>query len=67
MYFALLEPGDTFMSVVLSLNHPAGERMLTISLGSNEFKAIGVALVLWVMSELLIEGCRLQTENQQFV
>lgn len=54
-------------SVLLSLNHPAGEKMLSISFGSNEIRAIGVALVLWVMSNLLVEGCKLQTENRQFV
>lgn len=54
-------------SVLLSLNHPAGQKMLSISFGSNEMRAIGVALVLWVMSNLLVEGCKLQTENRQFV
>lgn len=54
-------------SALLSLNHPAGEKMLSISFGGNELRAIGVALVLWVMSDLLIEGCKLQTENRQFV
>ena len=54
-------------SVLLSLNHPAGEKMLSLAFGSNEIRAIGVALVLWVMSNLLVEGSRLQTENRQFV
>ncbi len=54
-------------SVLLSLNHPAGERMLSISIGSNELKVIGVALILWVMSDLLVEGGRLHAENQQFI
>tara|TARA_R110000782_G_scaffold56616_14_gene118679 strand:+ start:98 stop:619 length:522 start_codon:yes stop_codon:yes gene_type:complete len=54
-------------SVLLSLNHPAGQKMLSIAFGSNELKAIGVALVFWVMSNLLVEGGRLQTENQQFI
>lgn len=54
-------------SILLSLNHPAGQKMLSISFGSNELKAICVALVLWVMSDLLVEGSRLQTENRQFV
>ena len=54
-------------SVLLSLNHPAGEKMLSISFGSNEMRTIGVALVLWVMSNLLVEGSKLQTENRQFV
>jgi hypothetical protein len=54
-------------SVLLSLNHPAGQKMLSISIGSNELKAVGVALVFWVMSNLLVEGGKLQAENQQFV
>ena len=55
------------MSLALSLNHPAGQKLLAISFGSNELKAIGVALVLWVLSDLLVEGGKLQSENQQFV
>ena len=54
-------------SVLLSLNHPAGQKMLSISFGSNELRAIGVGLVLWVMSNLLVEGSKLQTENREFV
>ncbi|MEE9333753.1 MAG: DUF2975 domain-containing protein [Granulosicoccaceae bacterium] len=54
-------------SVLLSLNHPAGQKMLSLAFGSNEIRAIGVALVMWVMSNLLVEGSRLQTENRQFV
>ena len=54
-------------SVLLSLNHPAGEKMLIVSLGSSEFRTVGVALILWVMSNLLIEGCKLQAENRQFI
>lgn len=54
-------------SVLLSLNHPAGEKVLSIAFGSNELRAVGVGLVLWVMSNLLVEGNKLQTENRQFV
>ena len=57
----------SIMSLALSLNHPAGQKLLAISFGSNELKAIGVALVLWVLSDLLVEGGKLQSENQQFV
>ena len=41
--------------------------MLAISVGSNELKAIGVAMVLWVLSDLLVEGGRLHDENKLFV
>ncbi|MEM9334381.1 MAG: DUF2975 domain-containing protein [Pseudomonadota bacterium] len=54
-------------SVLLSMNHPGGQKILSIGFGSPELKATGVALVLWVMSELLVEGSRLQSENRQFV
>ena len=54
-------------SVLLSVNHPAGEKMISFSLGSDELSSIGIALILWVMSDLLVEGSKLQTENQQFV
>lgn len=65
---ALLQPLHfALSSVLLSAGHPAGEKILSFSFGSNEFRSIGVALILWVMSDLLVEGSKLQTENQQFV
>lgn len=54
-------------SVLLSFHHPAGERMLAIFFGSNELTAVGAGLVLWVMSNLLVEGSKLQNENRLFV
>lgn len=54
-------------SLLLSMNHPPGEAFLSLSFGSNEVKAIAVGLVLWVLSDLLVEGARLQQENRQFV
>lgn len=60
IYFAL-------SSVLLSLNHPAGEKMLSVSFGSQQLLTLGLAMILWVTSDLLITGCRLQSENQQFI
>ncbi|MEL7312246.1 MAG: DUF2975 domain-containing protein [Pseudomonadota bacterium] len=57
----------SLMSVILSWNHPAGQKMLSIAIGSNELRAVGVALVLWVLSDLLVEACRVHAENKQFV
>lgn len=54
-------------SVVLSANHGAGNEMLSVSFGSGELRMIAIALVFWVMSNLLVEGGRLQAENRQFV
>ncbi len=60
LHFALV-------SLLLSLNHPAGEKVLAVMVSSKELMAIGVGVVLWVMSNLLVEGSKLQAENQQFV
>jgi hypothetical protein len=54
-------------SVLLSLNHPAGQKMLTVSFGSDEVKVIALAMILWVMSDLLFKGSKLESENKQFI
>lgn len=54
-------------SVLLSWNHPAGQKLLSITFGSNELAVAVLAMILWVMSDLLVEASRLQSENQQFV
>lgn len=54
-------------SLLLSANHGPGTKMFAISVGSNELSMIAVAIVFWVVSNLLIEGGKLQSENQQFV
>lgn len=54
-------------SVLLSWNHPPGERVLSISVGSNELVLICSGVVLWVLSDLLVRGMRADAENRQFV
>lgn len=54
-------------SLLLSANHSAGNKMLSISMGSSEVRMIALALVFGVVSNLLIEGGRLQSENRQFI
>ncbi len=54
-------------SVLLSWNHPAGERMLSLSAGSNELVLIISGLVVWVLADLLLAGIAADTENRQFV
>lgn len=54
-------------SVLLSWYHPAGQRMLSITLGSDEIKVIALAMILWVMSDLLVKASALDSENRQFV
>ncbi len=57
----------SFASVVLSLNHPEGESVLSLSFGSQEITMLALAMILWVVSDVLVAGCRLQSENRQFV
>ncbi len=54
-------------SVLLSLNHPAGEKVLAISFGSDELSTLVLGLILWVISDLLVDAQKLHSENQQFV
>ena len=60
LYFAIA-------SVLLSLNHSAGEKVLVLSFGSQELAMLALAMILWVLSDVLVAGCRLQSENRQFV
>jgi len=65
---ACLQPlHGALASVLLSLNHPAGQKLLSLSIGSNEVRIIAIAMILWVISELLIKGRELANENQAFV
>ncbi len=54
-------------SVLLSMNHPAGQKMLSVSFGSDEVKVVALAMILWAMSDLLVRGCKLENENKQFI
>ena len=60
LYFSL-------SSVLLSLNHPDGQKVLSVSFGSNEIKSIVLAMIFWVLSNLLVDAAKLKSENQQFV
>ncbi len=54
-------------SVLLSLNHPAGEKLLSVSLGSDTLKTMALGVILWVVSEILVAGSQLEKENREFV
>ena len=65
---ALATPVHTMLSsVLLSVNHPGGEKILALSFGSNDLKTIALAFIFWVISGLLVEANLLEKENQQFV
>lgn len=54
-------------SILLSFNHPAGQKVLSISIGSSEIKTIILGMILWVISDLLVKGSKIESENKQFI
>ncbi len=54
-------------SLLLSMNHPVGERILSISLGTGEVSLIALAIIFWVLSDLLVKASQLENENRQFI
>lgn len=54
-------------SVILSANHPQGQRMLSFSIGTDTLQTIAYGMILWIMSEILIAGNKIEVENKQFV
>lgn len=57
----------TLSSVLLSLNHPKGEKIFSISVGSNEIIIIALAMILWVISDLLVTASNLKMETEQYI
>ena len=57
----------TSTGVLMTINHPPGQKVLSLAFGSQEVLFIGLAMVLWVMSDLLVKGSRLEAENRSFV
>jgi len=49
------------------MNHSAGQKILSVSFGSDEAKVIALAMILWVMSDLLVIASKLESENKQFI
>jgi hypothetical protein len=65
---AFTKPLHTALSsVLLSWNHPPGQKVLSVSFGSGEVQMIVLAMILWVICDLLVRGGELEHENRQFV
>ena len=68
MLQAVLSPLATAAhSIVVTLDNPPGERMLTLSLGNQEFTALLLGGLLLVIAWVMGEGAKLADENRQFV
>ncbi|WP_096697742.1 DUF2975 domain-containing protein [Polaromonas sp. AER18D-145] len=59
--------GSMLISVVLTLGAPAGQRALSIGLGSNELMTLLFAGMVWQISAVMAKAVALAEENAQFV
>lgn len=55
------------MSVALTLANPPGQRLLTVSLGTEDLFALMIAGVLWAMAAAMAEAVRLADDAAQIV
>lgn len=68
MLQAILSPLATAAhSVIVTRHNPPGEKMLTLSLGNQEFTALLLGGLLLVIAWVMGEGAKLAAENRQFV
>ena len=58
---------NAIYSVLLSWNHPPGEKLLVLSYGSPDIKLIALAMIFWVISDLLVRATNIDRENKQFI
>lgn len=54
-------------SVILSWQHPPGQKTLVITFGSSELTTLALAVILWVVSDLLVKSRELEQENKAFI
>lgn len=65
---AVLNPVLTSLAgVLLSWGYPPGQRMLVLSFSSQTFQLVFMSGLMLMVSQLLVEGCALVEENQQFI
>ncbi|MGR6874175.1 DUF2975 domain-containing protein [Pseudomonas sp. HK3] len=58
---------ETVKSVLFSLGNPVGERMLTVTFGSEEITVILVSVFIYVIAWVMNEGRVLAEENQMTI
>lgn len=55
------------LSLLLSWQHPPGQRFLSIDVGVQVLNGLGLALLMWLIARILYEGLLIARENQEFV
>lgn len=59
--------GDALLSVVLTLHHPPGHRILSVKLDSADLTALLVGGIVAVVAWVMEEGCKLREEQDYTV
>lgn len=54
-------------TLLLSWNHPPGQRLLSLSFSGAEIRFISLGFLFWLVSDALVKGAELAQENEQFV
>lgn len=57
----------SLLSVVLSFNHPASQKIFAISINSINLSILFIGLVFWLISKILIQAYHLSVENKAFI
>ena len=66
--FAVLDLAmEAPLSALVTWNNPPGERMITLSLGWNDFHIYFLILLFFALTHVMAEGIRLARENAEFV
>lgn len=55
------------LSLLLSWHQPGGQRFLSIDIGTPALNSLGVALLVWLIAQILHQGLLLARENQEFI
>jgi hypothetical protein len=57
----------SLVSVVITIQNPAGSRMFTLSFGSDQIVLLFFAGMVWIMASIVHQGQELAKENASFV
>ena len=57
----------TLATVLLTLNHPSGQKQLALALSSMQLQSLLMAALVWVFAHLLLRAHAIAEENRQFV
>jgi len=59
--------GSVLASVILTLHHPSGQRMVALGIGSDHLVTLFFSALVWLMADVIGQGQMLADENQGFV